>query len=269
VSRLVRGLPQIREAHRADEGLPPVLESGSVFNHIVSERRSVGLVLLDTSGLIRIRRAVRGVTPNDVASSVIAGGLRDYLLHHRQLPRESLAAGMPMNLRNAGAAGRGSNQIATMAVGLATAEADPVERLRILHRYALAGKRRVKAFGTGTIMDISDSVTPSVLAGGLRTLAWASSVAPIPVPFHTMISNVPGPEGDQHLAGVPLVATAGLGPVRDNMGLFHVVSGAAQTVSLSFSACRRLLPDPEVYARCILTSYRALCAAAVDAGDRC
>jgi WS/DGAT/MGAT family acyltransferase len=260
----MRELPRIRDAHQADEELPATLEGGSVFNDMVSGSRAVGLVLLEASALTGIRRAVRGVTANDVASCIIAGGLREYLHRTRQLPNASLVAGMPINLRQGKAVRRGSNQIATMAVGLATQVADPVERLRAIHRCALAGKRRIKALGTGTIMDISDSVPPSVLAGGLRSLAWASSLAPLPVPFHTMISNVPGPQGDAQLGGLPLVASAGLGPVRDNMGLFHVISASAETVSLSFNACGRLLPDADMYARCILDSFRALHAAAVS-----
>ena len=221
----------------------------------------MGILLLPRSELRAIKRAVRGVTENDVASAVIAGGLRKYLHTTNQLPSLSLVAGMPINLRNSSDQGTGSNQIATMAVGLATDIEDPVERVRMIHRFAVAGKREIKALGTGTVMDISDSVPPTILAEGIRTLAWASQLAPVPVPFPTMISNVPGPDGEPTLETLPLLACAGLGPVRDNMGLFHIISSTDRMVSLSFNACGRLLPDGQSYRDCLQAAYEELASA--------
>jgi hypothetical protein len=66
-----------------------------------------------------------------------------------------------------------------------------------------------------------------------------------------MISNVPGPDGDQQLAGAPLLACLGLGPVRDNMGLFHIVSSTSSRFSIAFNACGKLLPDANDYLSCL------------------
>ncbi len=153
-----------------------------------------------------------------------------------------------------------------MAVGLATHIPDPVARLRLIHRYAVAGKKQIDALGSGTVMDVSDSVAPAVLAEGIRTMARASQMAEVPVPFHTMISNVPGPQDTLFLGEAELVTPIGLGPVRDNMGLFHIVSGGANITSLSFSACQKMLPDPDFYQRCMQRSFAALRSAAVYCG---
>ena len=134
----------------------------------------------------------------------------------------------------------------------------PVERLRLIHRYAVAGKRQIDALGSGTVMDISDSLPPGVLAEGIRSMAWARRLVEIPVPFHTMVSNVPGPNTALHLGAAKLVVPLGLGPVRDNMGLFHIVSNSDSILSVSFSACSKLLPDGEFYQQCLRNAFAAL-----------
>ena len=152
-----------------------------------------------------------------------------------------------------------------MIVGLATTVADPVQRLRMVHRYAVAGKKEIAAMGSGTIMDISDSMSPGVLAEGLRTMALASRLPEMPVPFHTMVSNVPGASTPIYLQGARLLVPLGLGPVRDNMGLFHIVSNSDSTMSIAFSACRRLLPDASFYQQCLHDSFEALLEASGEA----
>jgi diacylglycerol O-acyltransferase / wax synthase len=264
MGRLLSSIPRAREERRNKEELIPTLGSRSRFNDRVSTTRTVGMVLIPRQQMLEIKRAVRGVTHNDIAASIIAGGLRNYLQDSNELPGESLVAGMPINLRNSDGDKSGSNQIATMSVGLATSIEDPIERVKMIHQFAVAGKRTIKALGTGTIMDISDSVPPSVLAEGIRTLALASRLGPVPVPFHTMVSNVPGPAGDQAINGLPLVACTGLGPVRDNMGLFHIISTTDQMVSLSFNACARLLPDADAYRDHIEDSFQELYSEAIQ-----
>jgi diacylglycerol O-acyltransferase len=108
---------------------------------------------------------------NDIALSVVGGALREYLLAHGELPETSLVFGAPINLRSRDDNSTG-NKIATMQVGLATDLADPIERVRTVHQYALMG---INTLGTGSVMDTSDSVAPSLLAEGLRALSFAST----------------------------------------------------------------------------------------------
>jgi len=255
VRNLLPGVLRARQVSRTFGDLPPTLATKAHFNDRIATGRSVGARIWAQDEVLAIRRAVRHVTFNDIALSVVGGALRSYLAERRHLPASSLVAGVPISLRDDTDEGGIGNRIATMRVGLGTSEADPVKRLRLVHRYAMAGKKHIDALGTGTVMDISDSVTPNLLARGIRLLAEASLVGDAPVPFHTMVSNVPGPPST-------------FGPVRDNMGLFHIVSNSASRVSLSFSACARLLPDPEAYSRCLEAAYAELreAAAALRSG---
>ena len=263
VSRLIPAVSKMRELKKTAEFSSSTKHSKTRFNAVVTSGRVIGTLQIPAQGLRAIKRAVRRVTPNDIAVSIVGGALRKYLLAHGELPRASLVCGAPINLRsrNDGTVG---NKIATMQIGLATDVADPVERVRAVHQYALMGKARINTLGTGTVMDISDSVAPGVLAEGLRALSFASTrVSEMPVPFHVMISNVPGPAKPISLGGAPLYSLIGLGPIRHSMGLFHVVSNSAEIYTISFTSCPAIMPDAEFYERCLRESFEELLAAAL------
>jgi WS/DGAT/MGAT family acyltransferase len=263
MSNILPGMLRARRSRQEFSDLPVIRRSAAHFNAAVREGRSTGSLLMPRSKFLAIKRAVRRVTLNDIAMAVVAGALRQYLSESGELPGKSLAAGVPINLRRTDEENPGGNRIATMIAGLATQEEDPVARVRLIHQYAVAGKRQIDALGTGTIMDISDSLSPALLAEGIKGMARASRLVDMPVPFHTMISNVPGPSTPMHLGKAELVVPLGLGPVRDNMGLFHIVSSSHSLLSIAFSACSRLLPDPDFYQDCLQESFADLHAQAL------
>ncbi len=152
-----------------------------------------------------------------------------------------------------------------MQIGLASDIADPVKRLRAVHQYALEGKAKIKALGTGTVMEISDSVAPAMLAETLRSVSFATRMRDdIPVPFHVMVSNVPGPQQPLQLAGAELHSVLGLGPIRHTMGLFHIVTHSAEIHSITFTSCRKMLPDYAFYEQCLQDSFAELLAASTN-----
>ncbi len=258
VGNLMPGVLRARKTRQQFSDLPPIYTSRSKFNDQVSGRRSCGAILIPAEDMKTIKRAVRRVTFNDIAVSIIAEALRNYLGAKNSLPRDTLSSGIPISLRNKSDGNVGGNKIATMIVGLGTHIDDPIERVRLVHRYAVAGKKQTDALGSGTVMDISDSLTPAMLAEGIRGMAMASRLTDARVPFHTMISNVPGPQQPMYLEGAHLAACLGLGPIRDNMGLFHIVSSTDSRFSLTFNACRKLLPDADLYQNCLERAFTAL-----------
>ena len=67
-----------------------------------------------------------------------------------------------------------------------------------------------------------------------------------------------GPTVPLRFGSADLVVPFGFGPVRDNMGLFHIVSNGQGRVSLSFNACDRLMLDGEFYGDCLQRAFLAL-----------
>jgi len=258
VSKLIPGMSKVRELETPENLDSSVGNRRTRFNDRVSRNRVVGAVRIPIESVKQIKRFTRGVTFNDIAVSVVGGALRSYLLARGELPRKSMVCGAPVSLRTNSDKGSG-NKLATMQVGLATDLVDPVARLRAVHQYAVHGKKKISALGSGTIMDISDSLAPVALAEGLRALNFASTrLADMPVPFHVMISNVPGPQQQMSIAEYPLQSLMGLGPVRHSMGLFHIVIQTATEQTISFASCYGMMPDPEAYEECLEKSVKEL-----------
>ena len=258
VSRLIPAVSKLRTVKKPAELTSKTRLRKTRFNRAVTRGRAVGALHMPLADLKSIKYGVRRVTLNDIAMSIVGGALREYLQAHGELPRDSLVCGAPINLRSRDDAS-GGNKIATMQVGLATDIEDPIERTRAVHQYAVMGKSRINTLGTGTIMDISDSVAPALLAEGLRALSFASTrVNEMPVPFHVMISNIPGPATAITMGGAPLIALLGLGPIRHSMGLFHIVSNCADLYSISFTSCRSILPDADFYEQCLAHSFQKM-----------
>ena len=77
----------------------------------------------------------------------------------------------------------------------------------------------------------------------------------------TVVTNVPGAPFQLYMCGAELVDCISLGPCLPNVGLFHIVYSSVQnqkgTITLSFTACRDMLPDPAFYAECLAVVARS------------
>jgi diacylglycerol O-acyltransferase len=72
------------------------------------------------------------------------------------------------------------------------------------------------------------------------------------------VTNVPGPPVPIYSAGARLESMMGLLCLTDGMGLGHVVQSYCKEATISFTACRKVMPDPEFYAQCIEDSFTEL-----------
>jgi hypothetical protein len=150
------------------------------------------------------------------------------------------------------------NQVAAMIAPLGTQIDDPVERLRFVHSQTVNSKAMTDAIGARNMTEIS-KVSPALflaLGAQLYTrLGLADRVRP---PFTTVVTNVPGPPVPIYSAGARLESMMGLLCLTDGLGLGHVVQSYVKEATIAFTACRKLLPDPEFYAECIQTSFEEL-----------
>jgi len=77
------------------------------------------------------------------------------------------------------------------------------------------------------------------------------------------VTNVPGPPMDIYFAGARLVEQYGVGPIFDGMGLINIVYSSGGTLTLSFTADRQAVSDPENYAQALRDTFDELMAALV------
>jgi WS/DGAT/MGAT family acyltransferase len=255
---LVRVLPGVARMSMSTNGRRRPVPL-TVFNaDRVSPNRVIDGRFFDLADFKRIRAAEPGTTINDAALTVVSGALRRYLAAQNVLPGDSLVAGCPINVgtEQDAEAGRG-NLLGLMMTSLHTEIEDPAERLRAVHESAQDAKAWVEAIGSKAMTGIPMNL-PAPLARSLYPVLAELAVRAKRLPYNTMISNVVGIRKPIYLAGAKLVKMLAAGPVIDGSGIFHTVFSYNGEVSIGFTACRQMLPDPAFYADCIGESFEDL-----------
>jgi diacylglycerol O-acyltransferase len=236
----------------------------SRFNDNISPHRVLDAVTLDFAEIRAIKNTLPGATVNDVMLSIVSGALHKYLKAGGDLPEESLNCGCPVDVRDDSERGTGGNVIGLMGVNLCTEIADPLERFQAVHEAAVEAKAHAQASDVRINKDLLDAVP-----GGLMTLAMRASAAMGMniAPYNTMLTNVPGPPNQLYFAGAQIVEGFGIGPMIPGSGLFHTACSTVMNkegkITLSFWACRSMMPDPKFYRQCIEESHAELKMAAL------
>jgi diacylglycerol O-acyltransferase len=235
-----------------------MLAPRSRFNVVLSPNRVVEGRSVALADIKAIRALAAGSKVNDVFLAIVGGAMRKYLLAHEDLPDKTLTAMAPISVRSTDEKGDMGNQVAAMIAPLGTHIADPAERLRYVHSQTTNSKAMTDAIGARNMTEMS-KVSPALfmaLGAQMYTrLGLANRMAP---PFSTVVTNVPGPPVPIYSAGARLESMMGLLCLTDGMGLGHVVQSYCKEATISFTACRKVMPDPEFYAQCIEDSFTEL-----------
>lgn len=233
------------------------------FNLETSPHRMFGATRYGLADFKPVRRLARDSTINDVVLAVCSGALRKYLSHHKELPTESLKAFVPVNVRpskdDVTENDQPGNNISTMAPSLYTNIEDPVTRLQAIHQETSKHKAAKAGISARLMTDVTRHVPASTQLLAAR-LIMTSEVAGRMT--NVCISNVPGPAVPVYMNGAKCVASLGLGPLSDRMGLFIAVTSYNGTMSFNVTSCRRTLPDIDFFIECIDKSFAELKSAA-------
>lgn len=231
----------------------------------VTPNRVVDGCYFDLEDFKAIRAKHPDVKINDVLLAVIGGALRYYLDAKDSLPAESLVAGCPINVGTDTDAEQGrGNLLSLMTPLLHTEIDDPVERLLAIHQSTDDTKAVVEKVGSRTLTEIPMNL-PAPIAKNLYPLLAGIALRTETLPYNTMVTNVAVRQAPLYLAGARLVRVLATGPVIDQSGVFHAGFSFDGVVSIGFTACRRMLPDPRFYAECIESSFEDLRRAALGA----
>ncbi|MDB5677251.1 wax ester/triacylglycerol synthase family O-acyltransferase [Sphingomonas bacterium] len=233
------------------------------LNGKVSAHRVWDAVPFKLAEVRAIKEAVADATVNDVILAVVGGALRTYLKDKGELPKETLTAMAPISVRQEGEKAALGNLVSAMVVGLGTQIEDPLERLRFVHDDAVNSKAMTNAVGAKTLADYSKLI-PSGLAGLGARLYTRVGAANMHAPaFNCVVTNVPGSRVPLYFCGARMVAMYGTAPVFDSMGLINTVYSYGDTIAVSFTADRDMMPDPDSYADALRSSFAALKVAAL------
>lgn len=233
------------------------------FNGTVSAHRVFNAVSLPLDDVKAIKNGVEGATVNDVALTIVGGALRKYLEAHNELPKESLVAMAPINVRDKSEKGTGGNIVSAMAAKVRSDIADPKERLTAVHEASQSAKEMANAVGAKTMTDYTQFIPSTLTAQAARLASRWQLVNQINPIYNCVITNVPGPQVPLYHTGARMISNFGTGPVADGLGLFHVISSYCGEFSISATSCREMMPDPGFYRECLLASFEDLRAVVV------
>jgi diacylglycerol O-acyltransferase / wax synthase len=229
----------------------------SRFDEPVGPHRVFDASLFSLDDFKAMRRAT-GTTINDVAVTVVAGALREYLQHHDELPDEPLAASMPVNIRGKNEQTEDNNQIAAIMSLIHTDIEEPVDRLQAISR-SMTGAKKFVDTPLADPIKVAGIFNPWL---SKRVASWyvdRRMTEKLPMGNCCgVITNVMGPSFPLYSAGAQLVQYYPMGVLTAGGGLFHSVFSMAGTLSISAIADREAMPDPEFYRQCLDNSYKAL-----------
>ena len=234
------------------------------FNLETSPHRVFDSTSFELSQLKQIKALSEGSTINDVVLSICSGALRKYLVHHKELPAESLKAFVPVNTRPKKKSlytdETPGNNITTMSPALHTDIADPVDRYKAIHKETKQQKAAKRGLSARIMTDVSKHIPASTQLMAARMLMNSDAAA---MATNVCISNVPGPDIPVYMNGAKVVGQLGLGPLADRMGLFIAVGSYNNVLAINPTSCRRTMPDIGFFIDCIRDSFDELYQAAM------
>ncbi|HWV59113.1 MAG TPA: wax ester/triacylglycerol synthase family O-acyltransferase [Sphingopyxis sp.] len=234
------------------------------FNVPVGPHKMFDATTVALADVAEIRRKVPGATVNDVVLTTVGGALRKYLAKHKELPKESLVAVAPINLRGKGGkASTPGNQVSAMSVPVRTDIAGPLERLAAIRDYTVEAKEAKAGVSAGIMTDLSQHIPGATMAAVARLVTSERFAVR---GTNLFISNVPGAQVPLYLAGAQLVQQHGMAPLANNMGLFVATPSYNGRIAFSIVCERSIMPDIAFFRECIDESFVDLMAATPKPG---
>jgi diacylglycerol O-acyltransferase / wax synthase len=228
------------ESEEAKTGTRLKFAPPTPFNTSITNQRAFAGVSLPLVEIKHIGKAL-GASINDMVLWLCSTALREYLAESRELPAQSLVAGVPISLRSEGDTSS-NNQVSGTFIDLATHIKDPIERLRMIMAGTKAMKQQIGAFGSLIPTDFPSMGSPWLLSG-LASLYGRSRIAGWLRIANVVISNVPGPQIPLYLAGAKMVGNYPLSIVVHGVALNITVQSYMGQLDFGLIACRRAVRD--------------------------
>jgi WS/DGAT/MGAT family acyltransferase len=225
------------------------------FNGTVSPHRMFDARTYPLKDIKRIRALAKGSKLNDVMLSITGGAMRLYLDRYNELPDTSVTTMAPISVRDESEKNSMGNQVSAMFVPLGSHIGSAQERMKYVTEETIKAKNFTTAMGARQMTEMAKLAPAPMMNIGAKIfsqLKLADHVKPV---VNTVVTNVPGPPVPIYSAGAQLIDMYSLLCLVDGVKLGHVVHSYVDKVTLSFTACRSAIPDPDFYSECLQTSF--------------
>jgi len=243
LGRTFQGFFRLVQRRRAGGDLPPPPFSAPAvsFNRALTPHRRFVFSSVSLDDVKEIKDAL-GATVNDVILALSAAALRRYFQDRDELPTRPLMAGVPVSVGEMGARASG-NMVSNLFTSIPTDVADPVERVRTVHRMMQGAKEVHNALGAEMLSDWTELTPPRPFAAFMRFYSRRELASRHRPPINVVISNVPGPREALEIAGARLVSIYSMGPILEGIGLNITVWSYCGSLNFGIVSCRELMPD--------------------------
>ncbi|MBV8159941.1 MAG: wax ester/triacylglycerol synthase family O-acyltransferase [Acidimicrobiia bacterium] len=239
----LQGMVRLIQRRRAGGDLPPPPFSAPAvsFNRALTPHRRFVFSSLPLDDVKEVKNAL-GATVNDVVLALSGAALRRYLQERDELPARPLMAGVPVSVGEMGTRSSG-NRVSNLFTSIPTDVADPVERVRTVHRMMQGAKEVHNALGAEMLSDWTELTPPRPFAAFMRFYSRRELASRVRPPINVVISNVPGPTAPLDIAGARLVSIYSMGPILEGIGLNITVWSYCGSLNFGIVSCRELMPD--------------------------
>lgn len=231
---------------RKEIPMPAIGAPKTRFNKPVGPYRAFDAAEFPLDDIKLIKNAVGGKV-NDVVLGIVSGAMRRYLESHNELPEESLAVSIPLNMRTRRGENGDNNQIGSVFLDIHTNIKDPIERLKAIMASADEAKRYGEASPLVDVLKVTGMFSPAFTTPLIGLYINNQLTRHMPANVSGVVSNVAGPPFPLYSAGAKMVRYYGMGLLTPGMGIFSLAFSFDGVLTLSVLADRDTMPDPAVY----------------------
>jgi WS/DGAT/MGAT family acyltransferase len=232
----------------------------TMLNAPISPHRRIALSNQSLDEVKRIKNHF-GVTVNDVVMAICAGALREWLDDMGELPEQPLVTMVPVSVRTPAQVGEFGNRVSAMMVPIPTDEPDPLRRLERSHEAMRSAKERHQALPASMMADANNVIPPALLGRAARVTTMVGARRG---PVSTVISNVPGSQQPQYLAGARLEALYPVSAILDGIAMNITVMSCDGRLNFGVVVDRELVECPEPLAAALERAQAELLALVPD-----
>jgi len=225
------------------------------FNGIVSPHRMFDARTFPLKDIKRIRSLAKSATLNDVMLSITGGAMRLYLDKYNELPNASVTTIAPISVREESEKNSMGNQVSAMFVPLGSHISSAHERIKYVTEETIKAKNFTTAMGARQMTEMAKLAPAPMMNIGAEIFTQFKLANHVKPMVNTVVSNVPGPPVPIYSAGAQLTDMYSLICLGDGVKLGHVIHSYVGKITLSFTACRNAIPDPDFYSECLQESY--------------
>ena len=242
----------IRVAHNMAEG-DAAGEGHSRFAQPLSSARVFEGAFYPREVFDNYLRRVPGATLTHAVLAICGEAMRRYLERHGELTDSSLQALLEVNVRNAGAHALAGNRLAINQIELHIPVTFPVGRLQAIYTANKELQSIENAELTSfRLRSLYENVPAPLLAWLGRLSNQKNSLNRAVMSSGSLgLAELQGADQPLYLLGARLHGFTSISPLYSGCGLMFSASSYADTVGLTFTSDRNMMPDPETMRECL------------------